>query len=243
VRAQSFGSIAAAYDQYRPTYAEAMFDDLAALRPAAVLDVGCGTGMVADGLARRGLEVLGIEPDEQMAAVARARGLTVEVSGFEAWDDGGRQFDLLTCGASWHWIDPVAGAKKAALVVRPGGTLARCWNFAVPQASVESALEPIYAALAPDAFRYVPCPTGSYGASDPLATTGAFDMDEPTTYVCDRTLDATAWVQMMSTMSDHQRLGPERLAALGEAITSAINDLGGTVQISGGTFVSIARRR
>ena len=46
-RAESFGSSAERYDRYRPSYPDALIDDLARLRPATVLDVGCGTGKVS----------------------------------------------------------------------------------------------------------------------------------------------------------------------------------------------------
>jgi SAM-dependent methyltransferase len=127
-RAESFGSIAEQYDRYRPSAPDALLDEFAALRPSRVLDVGCGTGKVARGLMERGLTVLGIELDERMAAVARAHGVEVEVEGFEDWDDGGRTFDLITCGDAWHWIDPVRGWRKIGQVLRPGGTVARFWN-------------------------------------------------------------------------------------------------------------------
>ena len=65
-----------------------MLDDLLADRPERVLDVGCGTGIVSALLAHRGADVLGIEPDPRMAAVARAKGLAVEVARFEEWTTG-----------------------------------------------------------------------------------------------------------------------------------------------------------
>jgi hypothetical protein len=40
--------------------------------------------------------------DACMADVARSHGIEVEVSPFETWDDGGRRFDLITCGEAWH---------------------------------------------------------------------------------------------------------------------------------------------
>jgi ubiquinone/menaquinone biosynthesis C-methylase UbiE len=57
-RAQSFGSIAQDYDRFRPAYPTAFIEDLVALEPADVLDVGCGTGKVAKALTERGLQVL-----------------------------------------------------------------------------------------------------------------------------------------------------------------------------------------
>ena len=41
--------------------------------PASVLDAGCGTGRVAIELARRGVEVVGVDVDESMLATARRR--------------------------------------------------------------------------------------------------------------------------------------------------------------------------
>lgn len=102
------------YERYRPTYPDALLDDLATLRPARVLDVGCGTGKAAVGLAGRGLSVLGVELDLRMAVVACGHGVPVEVGAFETWDDAGRRFDLITCGAAWQWIDPELGMAKAA---------------------------------------------------------------------------------------------------------------------------------
>jgi SAM-dependent methyltransferase len=81
-------------------------DDLAALRPARVLDVGCGTGKAAGARAGRGLVAPGVEPDARMAEVARGHGLAVEVATFEAWEPAGRRFDLLTFADSWHWVAP-----------------------------------------------------------------------------------------------------------------------------------------
>ena len=48
-------------------------DFAASLAPASVLDAGCGTGRVAVELARRGVEVVGVDLDPAMLAVARAK--------------------------------------------------------------------------------------------------------------------------------------------------------------------------
>jgi len=59
-----------------------------------VLDVGCGTGIAARQFQAAGCAVLGVDPDERMAAYARERGLEVEVSTFETWEPAGRTFDV-----------------------------------------------------------------------------------------------------------------------------------------------------
>lgn len=53
------------------THGEADF--IERLHPASVLDAGCGTGRVAIELARRGLEVVGVDMDGDMIDAARAK--------------------------------------------------------------------------------------------------------------------------------------------------------------------------
>jgi SAM-dependent methyltransferase len=238
-RAESFGSVAEQYDRYRPTYPGALIDDLAALRPGQVLDVGCGTGKAAVALVSRGLSVLGVEPDERMADVARDRGIPVEVGAFETWDDAERRFDLITCGQSWHWIDPSRGIPKAARVLRPGGTIARFWNYYVLDEPVISAFEGVYNEHAPEARRGGP---RASVAADPLVDDDAFNSVEARTYRWEHSMSAEEWVALVGTFSDHQRLGPERLAVLQQALRAAIEGFGGTVHAHGETYLQLARR-
>ena len=62
-----------------------------------------------------------IDPDARMTGFARQTGLESEVATFEAWESAGRTFNTVIAGQAWHWVDPVAGAAKAAQVLRPGG--------------------------------------------------------------------------------------------------------------------------
>jgi SAM-dependent methyltransferase len=71
-------------------------DFVEALGPRSVLDAGCGTGRVAIELARRGIEVVGVDLDPDM--IDRARGKAPAVR-FEVGDlatfDLGRRFDVV----------------------------------------------------------------------------------------------------------------------------------------------------
>ena len=73
-RALSFGATAEEYDRVRPSYPAALIDDLEALHPRAVLEVGAGTGKAYELLVRRGLDVLAVEADARIAAIVRTQG-------------------------------------------------------------------------------------------------------------------------------------------------------------------------
>ena len=125
--AESFGVDPERYDRTRPRYPDALINRIVAESPGPeILDVGTGTGIAARQLRAAGCAVLGVDPDARMAGFARRAGVEVEVATFEAWDSGGRTFDALIAGQAWHWVDPAAGAAKAARVLRPGGLLAAC---------------------------------------------------------------------------------------------------------------------
>jgi SAM-dependent methyltransferase len=108
-----------------------------------VLDVGIGTGVSARAFQTAGCRVLGVEVDSRMAEFARQRGFDVEVARFEDWDAAGRRFDAIIAGMTWHWIDPAAGARKAAGLLRPDGRLAVFWNIGQPPPDLAGAFSDV----------------------------------------------------------------------------------------------------
>jgi SAM-dependent methyltransferase len=243
-RAESFGNVAEDYDRFRPSYPAGLIDDLAELRPTGVLDVGCGTGKAARLLLDRGLSVLGVEVDAQMAAVARRHGLDVEIASFETWDPRGRRFDLITSGQAWHWVDPAVGVPKAADLLRPGGTIALFWNYDDLDGPTQAMLDAVYARWAPELLRSVV--VGGNKQSDrphvgELEASGRFASVETRTYRWQHTFRQDEWVGMVQTHSDHLRLAPDRRAALVEALRIAIDEQGGTIATQYGTYAVFAR--
>jgi ubiquinone/menaquinone biosynthesis C-methylase UbiE len=99
-----------------------------------VLDLGCGAGdvsMLAGKLVGPTGSVVGIDPNEDIIAVARARAQAnqlPQVAFAEAWVgtfSDSRPFDLVVArDVLVYQIDPVAFLRTAARFVRPGGVLA-----------------------------------------------------------------------------------------------------------------------
>jgi SAM-dependent methyltransferase len=243
-RAESFGGVAEQYDRFRLSYPDRLIDELAALGSGAVLDVGCGTGKAARLLAERGLNVLGIEIDPKMAAVARRHGIDVEVASFEAWEARGRSFDLITCAQAWHWVDPAVGAPKAAALLQPGGTLALFWNHDELELSLRRALDAAYRQFAPELLG-----SGGDDAAERadqrhrrlLEQYGPFSSVEVRRYRWQRSFTREEWTGLIGTYSDHVRLGPDREAALLAGVGAVIDALGGSMDVSYRTSAILAR--
>jgi SAM-dependent methyltransferase len=239
-RAESFGSIAAEYDRYRPTYPDALISDLVELAPDRALDVACGTGRVAVALVACGIAVLGVEIDPKMAAVARSHGLIVEEGKFETWDDAGRTFDLITCGQGWHWIDRSVGDEKAARLLNPGGTLALFWNRDRFDDDVKADLDKVYDRYAPELAHH------DRGHSrepfvDELRDTGKFDSVESHTYKWTTTVSTDELVGRSGTYSDHIALPADTREGLLEGIREVVDARGGSVAVHFRTYTVLAR--
>lgn len=245
-RAESFGAVAVQYDRARPSYPSSLVQALLSDGAQSVLDVGCGTGIAASLFAARGCAVLGVEVDARMAELARAKGLEVEVARFEDWHCRGRRFDLLTSAQAWHWIEPTAGAARAAEALRAGGRIGVFWNFGDPPVPARDLLGPIYARLEPDIENYSVL-LGNHDARAQAALTGiadsaAFEDVETSTFPWRRTYDTTAWLEHLNTHSDHQALEPARRRRLLDAVAEAIDSIGGSLEMPYETVLVSARR-
>jgi SAM-dependent methyltransferase len=132
-RRAEFDSDAVTYDAYRPHYPEAVFDaivDAVRSAQATVVEIGSGTGIATEAMARRGIEVTALEPAVGMAAVARAKlgpAINLVVSTFEDWEPT-TSVDAVVAFNSWHWINPAVGVEKVMSILRPDGVLALIWT-------------------------------------------------------------------------------------------------------------------
>jgi SAM-dependent methyltransferase len=131
-----FAGTAAYYARGRLPYAPGLADMLAdALKldgRGRLLDVGCGPGTVALGLAHLFREIVGVDPDGEMIAEARrAAGAAGVGHKAQRWvraraEDlpaGLGAFTVATLAQSFHWMDRDLVAATVRDMLEPGGAL------------------------------------------------------------------------------------------------------------------------
>jgi SAM-dependent methyltransferase len=248
--AESFGAQASRYDRARPSYPAALVERIVATSPGrSVLDVGCGTGIVARLFQVAGCEVLGVDPDARMAGHARERGLEVEVATFETWETNGRAFDTVVAGQAWHWVDPVAGAARAAAALRPGGRLAVFWNVFQPPAELGKAFAEAYRRVLPD------LPSGLWDrpligiyeamgakAADGMRQVGAFGAPEQWRFGWERPYTRDEWLEQVPTFGGFSRIPPDQQEQILAGIGAAIDAAGGGFTMGFTTLAVTAAR-
>ncbi|MFB9327146.1 methyltransferase domain-containing protein [Paenibacillus aurantiacus] len=151
------------YVKFRPSYPSALIDDWIRLADVQagdrVADVGAGTGIFTRLLLDRGLEVLAVEPNDEMRIAAEQAVSPAQLAQFRSvaasaeetsLADG--EVDAVVSAQAFHWFDPAATKVEFGRILKPGGTVALVWNkrdvtgnpFAVEYEALIHAFAPDY---------------------------------------------------------------------------------------------------
>jgi SAM-dependent methyltransferase len=130
-----FSGTAAYYRRGRLPYAPGLADVLAEVLKldgrGRLLDVGCGPGILALGLAHLFSDIVGVDPDNGMIAEARREAAECGVAGKAQWVQARAEdlpaglgtFTVAVFGQSFHWMDRDLVAATVRDMLRPGGVL------------------------------------------------------------------------------------------------------------------------
>ena len=100
-----------------------------ALNGKSVIDIGCGGGILAESMAKKGAKVTGIDLSDKALKVADLHGLESgikvrykKITAEQMADEEAGQFDIVTCMEMLeHVPDPASIIKACFALVRPGG--------------------------------------------------------------------------------------------------------------------------
>ncbi|WP_116203921.1 class I SAM-dependent methyltransferase [Amycolatopsis circi] len=128
-RALIFGSVAQAYERFRPGYPAELAEkvlDYAGAPVADALEIGAGTGKMTRLFAGRGIAVTATDPDPAMLAELREHVPAEVVTRQGALEDlrPDRQYGLVYSASALHWTDPAGRWPRIAALLAPGGVFA-----------------------------------------------------------------------------------------------------------------------
>jgi ubiquinone/menaquinone biosynthesis C-methylase UbiE len=153
-----FSDRAETYAKYRPRYPDEMLQFLEALvaPPAAVADVGSGTGILTAQLLKCGYDVWAVEPNEAMRTAAErtlsdSTAFRSVVGTAEATTLEDRSIDLITCAQAFHWFERVQTRLELSRILKSDGWVALLWNERQEDASpINRAYDDLLQAMASD---------------------------------------------------------------------------------------------
>lgn len=128
-RALNFGSVASAYERFRPGYPGELVDEVLAYagRPVrTALEIGAGTGKATRVFASRGIAVTATDPDPAMLAELRKHVPEAVAAVQASFEDLPLipVYDLVFAAASLHWTQPEHRWQRVAAMLRRDGIFA-----------------------------------------------------------------------------------------------------------------------
>ena len=130
INAQRFIGFADVYDNNRPTVPKQAVDIIEGYlgsAPESVVDLGCGTGLSVMAWSGHCDNITGVDPSDDMLAVARLRE-TEQIRFIKAFShatglpDG--YADVVICSQSFHWMNPQDTLSEVDRILRKGGVFA-----------------------------------------------------------------------------------------------------------------------
>ncbi len=247
-----FGEVAELYDSVRPSYPDALVDDVLAFAGAGpgdpVLEVGAGTGKATRLFAARGLALTSLEPSAEMAAVLRhaVPNIGIEETGFEGFSAPPHSYKLVFSAQAWHWVDPASRVAKAHELLLPGGALALFFNRdPVAPGPLKDALDEVYARFGSEANgptaqnnRLIELDEIHLGE---IAESDLFEAAEERTYPWAKTYPTEQYVQLLDTYSNHRLVEEGLRERLLTAVAETVDAAGGEITVDGVAKLYLAR--
>lgn len=251
----TFDSVAEQYDAARPTYPDALLDDLVALagipRHGRVLEIGPGTGKATVALAERGFELLAVELGGELAAVARRRlagfpAARIVVADFEQWKPERAVFDAVVAFTAFHWIAPEIRYTKTARLLRPGGALAvvQLDHVLLPGVDVEfwDGAQAVYNTVLPhvDVDSRPPAPDQVGDLREEIEASGLFSDVTVHRHLWDVEYTADEYIAVLGTYSPMLSLPEEQRDEICSRMHALVTEHGGLTKTHLGTL-NVAR--
>lgn len=134
---ERFSSRVENYARYRPGYPSAIVDllrnECGLTERSVIADIGSGTGKLSELFLENGNRVIGIEPNEDMRAVAESTFTGSE--NFQSIDGTAESttldaasVDFVIAGQAFHWFEPPKAKEEFKRILTANGWVVVIWN-------------------------------------------------------------------------------------------------------------------
>ena len=200
-----------------------------------MLEIGAGAGQATLPFARRGYEMLCIEPGRNLAEVLRARvrdysHIQVYNGTFEEWNVEMAAFDIVTSATASHWLDATIAFPKVRFALKQDGTLALFWQKHVrleKDAGFFDVVQDVYWREAPELAKNGNELLWYHEVDDSfkneIVETGLFKDVTVHRYPWEMTYSASDYIHLLETYSDHITLDEQTRSRLFEGIAHLID--------------------
>lgn len=132
---ERFTGFANLYDRNRPSPPQEVIKILHTYlgeKPRNVVDIGCGTGLSSFLWMNDSVNIIGVEPNDDMRKVAITNWERINKPSNIHFTKGlshqlelaSESIDIITCSQSFHWMEPQSTLHECARVLRSGGIFA-----------------------------------------------------------------------------------------------------------------------
>ena len=230
---KTFDSAAEEYDKIRPSYLPAIYEDILQYQPlnadSNTLEIGIGSGIATRPILNTGCKVVGLEPGEHLAALAKNRFreyalFSVETCSLQEFVCPADCFDLIYAATAFHWIPEEYGYRRVYELLKEGGTFARFHYHAGSDKGREKLTDEIQALYREYLKRGKPAEFGKTDAEAIAAIALNYGFVDPEYRIYRTTKDFTAdeYLSLLHTYPDHMKLEESNRHALFNGIHQAI---------------------
>jgi len=241
------------YDKMRPTYVDALFDDI--IRFSGLdsgknaLEIGIGTGQATAPFFQTGCKLTAVELGENMAAFVNHKfagfdNFSVINSDFESAKLENESYDLIYSATAFHWIPQELGYIKVFDLLKSGGTLALFWNHpSMENDELYTKMQELYDKYQPGdrstihKFSEDKC----IEIADTIKKYGFTDV-EYKLYRSERVFDAQQYISLLNTYSDHRSRQEESRLLFEAELVKVINKYGGKIKIQDTMDLYLAKK-
>lgn len=248
----TFNQNAAAFEQYRIKYPEALYRDILAYAQicsdSSLLEIGMGSGQATEPFLAMGCSLTAIEQGDKLAAIASEKfacypNFKLWLGRFEEFDCSER-YDLIFSASAFHWIEEDFGYRRVHELLKEGGIFVRFAShpeYRIGQEALYEDIQKLY-----DIYKPGPKPVEytEADAASRAATAERYDFSDCTYRMYELTVPftAAAYAGRLSTYSDHAVLPEEVKREFFAKVEEVINAHGGILNLRHIIDLQLARK-